>query len=212
MTRLIFVFILLAFNTACTSLILEPETSFKTWTESLSANEVVELYNSATAVLSDARSTESISPFSYRDSITKIVVGTAKYPYSNSEGITSVYYKKLLIFQNSWNYSYMAPSLSITEIMSGICFGIKIVKITNESYFSPNHYSHENRLFIERNGLLEEINLDVAGVSYAFTAIKMTARKNVVIFYTTDFIRSSGPGRYLILFDLATKESKKYDY
>lgn len=55
-----------------------------------------------------------------------------------------------------------------------------------------------------------EINSKAAVVSYMFPEIKMTNRKNVVIFYTTDFLRSSESGQYLTLVDLATKESKRY--
>lgn len=216
----------LTFNFACTSLILEPEISlilepeisFKTWTDSLSSAKVIKIYDSAIPMLNDARDCESINPFSYKDSITKTIMGTEEYPYSSSEGMTSVYYKKLMIFQNSWNYSYMESSRSITEINYGICFGMKVLKIENESHLPPKYgwpdgyYSRENRLFIERDDVLEEIDLGAAMVSYAFTEIRITTKKNVVIFDTSDFVRSFEQGQYLILFDLATKESKRYKY
>lgn len=243
MKRLVFVFvvaILLVFNTACTSSVFGPdefaymsqvaktqrmpEISFKTWAESLSVDEVVKLYDSSVSVLSDARSAESISPFSYKDSITNnpVPVIWGKYGQDNNPpgGMTSVYYKKLMIFQKSWDYPFMGAHRSITGIKYGVCFGMKVLKIENESYFlptleRPNGYSgRENRLFIERGGVLEEVDLEATGVLFAFAEIKMTTRKNVVIFYTTDFTAyyTTGPGRYLILFDLATKESKRYEY
>lgn len=201
---------ILALLSSCTSLILE--TNFKIWADSLAPEKVTEMYNSATPIMADARNIQSIYPFSYQDSITKAGVGNAQYPLTDSEGMTSIYYKKLLIFQNSWNYSYMDQKRSMTEIKYGTSPEIKLLKIKNESYFPGQLnglYKRENKLFIEKDGRLEEITLDIGN---QFTDIKMTARQNTVIFYSADFARPDLDIQYLTLLDLSTKESKKFKY
>ncbi len=190
---------------------------FTTWSNALTLNDVKTMYDSEISFMSDARELSSISPFSYRDSITLIGVTdtSVHYPNTTSEGITSVKYKDSLIFQNSWNRYYTAGASSITDIKYGESDGFKFLKIANASYFPPNQehpsgsYGLENRLFILNDINLIEYNLKAY---YALSDIKSSCRKGVIILYCFDFVRSNPKYQYLILFDLSSKESRVFRF
>jgi len=170
------------------------------------------MYNSGASFMSDGRALLSISPFSYKDSIVSVGVTDTlvHYPYTTSEGTTSVRYKDSLIFQNSWNSYYMDGVRSIATVEYGESYGFKLLRITNESYFPP-YYRRENRIFTENNNILSEI--DLKGY-YALGEVKESSRDGVIILYSFDFVRSDPKYRYLILFDLSSKKSKvfRFDY
>lgn len=167
---------------------------FISWSDALTLTDVKDMYNSGTSFMVDARILPLIPPFSYKDSIisTDTVSAPVSYPYTRSEGTTSVRYKDSLIFNNSWHGYYMDGVSSITTVEYGEHNVFRLLRITNESFFPANqkwpngYYARENRLFVENNNILTEI--DFKGY-YALGEIRGSSKEGVVILYFSDFIR-----------------------
>jgi hypothetical protein len=224
--KTIVIFLVIASFFGCEKNPISPDSQdggdFTAWSNSLTLADVKAMYNSGVSFMSDVRTLPSILPFSYKDSIVSgsVVDTSVHYPYSTSEGTTSVRYKDSFIFQNSWNSYYMDGVRSITTVKYGESYGTKLLRITNESHFPPNpdwpngYYGRENRLFIESNNILKDIDLRSYGVSYALGEIKGSSRNGVIILYSFDFVRSEPKYQYLILLDLSSKKSKmfRFDY
>ncbi len=196
----------------------QDDRDFTAWSDSLALADVKAMYNSGDCFMSDGRTLLSISPFSYRDSIVSggVVDTSVHYPYTTSKGTTSVRYKDSLIFQNSWNNYYM-DGVQMTTVKYGESYGFKLLRITNESHFPPKpnwpdgYYNRENRLFVESNNILGEI--DLRGY-YVLDEIKESNRNGVIILSFSDFVRSVPKYRYLLLLDLSSKKRKvfRFDY
>ena len=105
----------------------------------------------------------------------------------------------------------------MTTVKYGESYGFKLLRITNESHFPPKpnwpdgYYNRENRLFVESNNILGEI--DLRGY-YVLDEIKESNRNGVIILSFSDFVRSVPKYRYLLLLDLSSKKRKvfRFDY
>jgi len=190
---------------------------FTAWSDALTLTGVKAMYNSGPSFMTDVRTLPSTPPFSYKDSIisTDTVSPSVSYPYTRSEGTTSVSYKNSLIFHNSWNGYYMDGVSSMTIVEYGELDGFKLLRITNESNFPANqkwpngYYARENRLFVENINALSEI--DLKGY-YALGEIRGSSKEGVIILYFSDFVRSEPKYQYFILLDLSSKKSKVFKF
>lgn len=215
----IFVFIVLFLGCQNCPSIDQDNADFVAWSDALTITDVKAMYESGASFMSDVRVLPTTAPFSYKDSIisTDTVSPPVSYPYTRLEGTTTVYYSDSLIFHNSWNNYYMDGVSSITTVEYGELDGFKLLRITNESNFPANqkwpngYYRRENRLFIENNNILSEIDLKSY---YALGEVRGSSRDGVIILYSFDFVRSASKYQYLILFDLSSKKSKvfKFEY
>jgi len=219
--KVIVLFLTLASFFGCQDNLIDDQKDgeFTSWSESLTLVDVRTMFNAGTSFMSDARTLSSISPFSFKDSVLSVgaIDASINYPYTTSEGLTSVAYKDSLIFNNSWNGYYMDGVTSMTTVEYGEYNGFKLLRITNESRFPPNsnwpngYYARENRLFVESNGDIKEV--DLKGY-YALGEIEVSSRDGVIILFFYDFIRSNPKYQYLMLLDLSSRKNKvfKFDY
>jgi hypothetical protein len=186
--------------------------NFEDWSDSLSFDQVMLMYDSAKSFMSDIRVLSESRPFIYKDSIISqgVFDTTADYHRTTSEGMTTVWYYDSLIFQNTWNAVYMDNYNWITTLRYGEVYNTKILRITNESHLPPNdnhpngYYSRENELFMEIGVNFEEIALEY----YTINEIKALDNREVIIYHAINFVRNTPRKQYLVLFDIATQENK----
>lgn len=197
--------------------ITQTQDGFETWANSITADSVRSMYNSAPAFMTDVRFTADIMPFSYQDSVTSVVVDTAfHYPATRSSGLTRVKFYDSLIFKNTWNNEYMSGKI-MTVMNVGEVSGYKIFSIYNCSYFPENgSYGTETHVFYVKagqgQGRLSEIDLLKCYANNGLGAIKKSTREGVIILSSYDYIRMEPKYRHLILYEISSQKYKRFDY
>ncbi len=186
----------------------EKESEFEIWASSLTWDEAQEILESSrSSFMRDARTIPSLgASFSYQDEITEQgdISADVSYPYTLSEGKTTVFHAGTKIFEEAWGVPTYAGANMMTQVMYGELSGISCLRITNQTEGDGGQSSYlEHRLFLDENGSLREVDLKGMGVTYDLW-IGSAAMEDVLIIHTADFIRTDNRQEHIILLEIST--------
>lgn len=177
---------------------------FLTWDE---AREILESPNSS--FMRDARTIPNLGiSFSYQDEVTKqgSISAEVSYPYTLSEGKTTVFHAGTKIFEEAWGVPVYAGANMMTQVMYGELSGASCLRITNQTEGRLEH-----KLFLDESGLFREIDLKGMGVTYDLWIGSATTMDGVLIIHTADFVRTDNRQEHIILLEMSTGRYRKMD-
>lgn len=200
----------------------EDSTIFSDWVESLTTQNVNDIYEKGLLVMepqyhkgvwSDIRSGAKIDPFSYKDSITfkSDIARDSLRPlfFVKDEGVTKICFKDLLIFNCTWGYLYQDNHLMMTQMYFNKVNDYKILFVFNESYYGEYIFFEQLFFIADKNDILVRINANSIA-SYKINAIKYLDN-DIIVISSYDFPRSQNHGKNITIFSLKTKQYKLFD-